>query len=136
MSEDNKIVLTLHDEETEAKAGLAQAGLNADAAALAAEEERKKAEAAAAAKTPVFVDDSVLTDEERKQYEESLKNMGDYNNIINTATEEAEKRGLARGREEGKIETIKALIATGVSMESLASALNLSEKEIKSLVSQ
>ena len=77
-----------------------------------------------------------FTDEERKQYEESLKNMGDYNNIINTATEEAEKRGLARGREEGKIETIKALIATGVSMESLASALNLSEKEIKSLVSQ
>ena len=72
-----------------------------------------------------------FTDEERKQYEESLKNMGDYNNIINTATEEAEKRGFARGREE----TIKALIATGVSIESLASALNLSEEKIKSLVS-
>ncbi|MBQ1506255.1 MAG: toxic anion resistance protein [Erysipelotrichales bacterium] len=75
MSEDNKIVLTLHDEETEAKAGLAQAGLNADAAALAAEEERKKAEAAAAAKTPVFVDDSVLTDEERKQVEDFAKTI-------------------------------------------------------------
>ena len=72
-----------------------------------------------------------FTDEERKQYEESLKNMGDYNNIINTATEEAEKRGFARGREEA----IKALIATGVSIESLASALNLSEEKIKSLVS-
>lgn len=29
-----------------------------------------------------------FTDEEKKQYKESLKNMGDYNNIINTEAEE------------------------------------------------
>ena len=33
-----------------------------------------------------------FTDEERKQYEESLKNMGDYINIINIATEEVETK--------------------------------------------
>ncbi|MBQ4012166.1 MAG: toxic anion resistance protein, partial [Erysipelotrichales bacterium] len=72
MSEEHKIVLTLQDEDAAAKAGLAQTGLEQDAAKLAAEEERRKAEAM---KTPVFVDDSMLTEEERKQVEEFSKTI-------------------------------------------------------------
>jgi flagellar biosynthesis/type III secretory pathway protein FliH len=53
-----------------------------------------------------------FTAEEYKQYQKSLENMGDYQNIINTAVEEAEIRGraagleqgLERGREEGREE--------------------------------
>ena len=46
-----------------------------------------------------------FTPEEREQYYKSLESMGDYYNIINTTAEEAEKRGLERGREEGRNET-------------------------------
>ena len=42
-----------------------------------------------------------FTAEEKKQYYKSLENMGDYQNIINTAVEEALMRGLADGRAEG-----------------------------------
>lgn len=53
-----------------------------------------------------------FTPEELKQYKNSLENMGDFNNIIHTAVEEAEMRGhatglaegLERGREEGEAE--------------------------------
>lgn len=42
-----------------------------------------------------------FTAEELKQYKKSLENMGDYDNIINTAREEAEKQGWAVGHIEG-----------------------------------
>mgnify|MGYP003457567429 FL=1 len=49
-----------------------------------------------------------FTPDEMRQYYNSLENMGDYDNIIHTAQEEAEKRGLekglARGRAEGRAE--------------------------------
>ena len=49
-----------------------------------------------------------FTAEELKQYRQSLENMGDYENILNTAREEAEKvgwtEGHAKGREEGRRE--------------------------------
>lgn len=45
-----------------------------------------------------------FTAEEYQQYIESLDNMGDYQNIINTAVEEAVLRGLEKGREEGRVE--------------------------------
>ena len=45
-----------------------------------------------------------FTAEEYKQYQKSLENMGDYQNIINTAVEEAVLRGLEKGREEGRVE--------------------------------
>ena len=35
--------------------------------------------------------------------------MSDYYNIIDTAAEEAEKRGRAEGLEEGRIETIRQM---------------------------
>ena len=52
---------------------------------------------------------SNFTPEELKQYERSIKNMSDYYNIIDTAAEEAEKRGRAEGIGEGRIETIRQM---------------------------
>ena len=45
-----------------------------------------------------------FTPEEYKYYLNSLKNMGDYYNIIHTAEEEAEKRGLEKGIAQGRAE--------------------------------
>ena len=45
-----------------------------------------------------------FTAEEYEQYVNSLEDMGDYQNIINTAVEEAVLRGLEKGREEGRVE--------------------------------
>ena len=38
-----------------------------------------------------------FTLDEMREYYNSLENMGDYDNIIHTAQEEAEKRGLEKG---------------------------------------
>ena len=38
-----------------------------------------------------------FTLDEMREYYNSLENMGDYDNIIHTAQEEVEKRGLAKG---------------------------------------
>lgn len=89
-----------------------------------------------------------FTVEERKQYEESLKNMGDYNNIINTAAEEAEKRGFARGidvgreegREEGRIQrnvvVVKNLLSIGMSIESIGQVVEMPDEEVEKIIKQ
>ena len=48
-----------------------------------------------------------FTAEEYEQYQKSLENMGDYQNIINTAVEEAEIRGRAAGLEQGREEGLE-----------------------------
>ena len=89
-----------------------------------------------------------FTAEEYKQYLESLENMGDYQNIINTAVEEAELRGRAIGREEGReeareegrvegqfskaVEVAAKLIETGMSKAEAASLVGLSEEDLDS----
>ena len=45
-----------------------------------------------------------FTADEKQNYYKSLENMGDYYNIISTAAEEAEKRGLEKGFEKGHAE--------------------------------
>ena len=45
-----------------------------------------------------------FTADEKQHYYKSLENMGDYYNIISTAAEEAEKRGLEKGFEKGHAE--------------------------------
>lgn len=82
-----------------------------------------------------------FTAEELNQYKKSLENMGDYDNIINTAKEEAERigreighaKGLEQGRAEGRSEKIKTLIASGIPAENIAAALNISLEEIESM---
>lgn len=76
--------------------------------------------------------------EEYEQYVKSLENMGDYQNIINTAVEEAEKRGMEKGREEGReegnmeksIEIAVKLMAAGMSKEEAAAFVGISVEKL------
>lgn len=75
-----------------------------------------------------------FTAEEYEQYVKSLENMGDYQNIINTAVEEAEKRGMEKGREEGNmeksIEIAVKLMAAGMSKEEAAAFVGISVEKL------
>ena len=62
-----------------------------------------------------------------------MKDMSDYYNVINTAAEEAEKRGLARGLEEGKLETASKLKELGVDIETIVQATGLSVDVVEGL---
>ncbi|MBR1959989.1 MAG: hypothetical protein IKA34_05395, partial [Bacteroidales bacterium] len=86
-----------------------------------------------------------FTPMELEQYENSLKDMSDYYNIIRTAEEDAEQRGLAKGlaqgreegreegrkegREEGKAKAIATMLASGISVETIASAFGMTVEE-------
>ena len=74
-----------------------------------------------------------FTAEEYEQYKKSLENMGDYQNIINTAVEEAEMRGREKGREEARKEDAVRLKELGVSVEIIARATGLDADVINSL---
>ena len=74
-----------------------------------------------------------FTADELKQYEESMKDMSDYYNVINTAAEEAEKRGLARGLEEGKLEVAKKFKELGVDIETIVQATGLAADVVEGL---
>ena len=95
-----------------------------------------------------------FTAAELQQYQQSLENMGDYDNIINTAKEEAEKigwalgheqglaKGLAEGRTEGRaeglaegraeavVEMAQKMLAAGLSVEQISQLTGLSAEEI------
>ena len=93
-----------------------------------------------------------FTPEEMEEYENSLKNMSDYYNIIDSAEKrardegrlEGELRGLEKGREEGReegrvegqftkaVEVAAKLIATGMSKAQAASLVGLSEEDLDS----
>ena len=89
-----------------------------------------------------------FTQEEMEEYENSLKNMSDYYNIIDSAEKrardegrlEGELRGLEKGREEGRVEgqfskaveVAAKLIATGMSKAQAASLVGLSEEDLDS----
>ena len=70
-----------------------------------------------------------FTPEEYKQYQNSLKFMSDYYNIIDTAVEEAEKRG----RVEEKYDNAKNLKALGIAEDIIAKATGLSLEVIRGL---
>lgn len=86
-----------------------------------------------------------FTAEELEKYEASMRDMSDYYNIIDTAAEEAEKRGLAKGmeigREEGRlegrqevrIETARKFKELGVDLQTIALATGLDVDIIEKL---
>ena len=82
-----------------------------------------------------------FTAEELEQYEASMRDMSDYYNIIDTAAEEAEKRGMAKGmeigreegREEAKIETARNFKKLGVDLQTIAQATGLDADTIAKL---
>lgn len=87
-----------------------------------------------------------FTAEEMEDYMHTFKQC-DYYNVIRTAEEEARERGMAEGLAEGmaegiaegiaegrmqeRMENIRKLLNAGVSMETIAAALELTEEEIK-----
>ena len=55
--------------------------------------------------------------------------MSELDNVIASTAEVAEKRG----RELGRAETVKKMLAAGISVEMIANALEMSVEEIESL---
>ena len=86
-----------------------------------------------------------FTAEEYEHYIKSMDNMGDYDNIIQTAAEDAHARGLAeglakgleKGREEGKqtkaMEIARNLKAAGMQVSDIAIATGLTEEQVAAL---
>ena len=86
-----------------------------------------------------------FTETEMKDYEESLKNLRDLGNVLDTAKEEGLKEGLKKGRKEGlkegiekgrkekSIEIAKKLLQSGVSGEVIAGSTGLTLEEIREL---
>ena len=63
--------------------------------------------------------------------------MSDYYNVIDTAAEEAEKRGRAEGRAEGieeaKMEVARRMLAAGMSVEQICELTGMSTGAIRKL---
>ena len=76
--------------------------------------------------------------EEYEQYLLSMGEISDYYNTIDTAAEEAEKRGHARGlkegREEGRRQAIKTMLAAGILIGDIAKAFSMTEDECRELM--
>lgn len=83
-----------------------------------------------------------FTAEEKQHYYKSLENMGDYYNIINTATEEAEKRGLEKGFQKGHaegkaerkaealVEMARKMLTSGMSVEQIVQITGLDPESL------
>ena len=79
--------------------------------------------------------------EKKLQYESDMITERDYYNILETAKEDGEAKGLARGREEGFAEgeakgigkVAKAMLASGMPVEQISSLTGLSAEEIGNL---
>ena len=74
-----------------------------------------------------------FTPSEYEQYAKSLENMGDYLNIINTAAEDAEKRGLEKGRAEAQHEIVRKLKSLGVAIETIVEATGLDRETVEAM---
>ena len=82
-----------------------------------------------------------FTPEELKQYNQSLESMSDYDNIINTAREEAEKLGWtvghAEGRAEGRAETqaeiARKMLMSGMPIEQICAFTGLDVAAVEAL---
>lgn len=91
-----------------------------------------------------------LSPEQRLAYDEDLKIYRDFQNCIASSLrrgyneghekgmaqgrEEGLEKGLKAGREEGKINTIQQLLNSGMPIETIASALQMSVEEIRNLI--
>ena len=75
-----------------------------------------------------------FTPEEKEEYEKSLNNMSDYYNIIDTAAEEAEKRGLAKGLEQGREEIIRLMHTKGMDASTISAIVDIEVSEIEKIL--
>ncbi len=70
-----------------------------------------------------------FSEEKRKIYEQEMNDEKRHNSELKTAT----RRGREEGRMEGRAETVKKMLAAGISVEMIANALGMSVEEIESL---
>ncbi|MEM6317664.1 MAG: Rpn family recombination-promoting nuclease/putative transposase [Bacteroidota bacterium] len=79
-----------------------------------------------------------FTEEERKEYEESLKTYRDIKNVVDTAKEEGKAEGRIEGKVEGKIEEKEAVIERcldqNMAPELIATLVNLPISEVKNIL--
>ncbi len=73
---------------------------------------------------------SKFNQSEFASYESSLKGYRDWFAVIETAKDEAERKGKTEGKIEGKAEVAKALKDSGVAIEIISKTTGLSVKEI------
>jgi predicted transposase/invertase (TIGR01784 family) len=73
-----------------------------------------------------------FTAKEYEQYLQSMKDMSDYYNIIDTAAEEAEKRG----KMSEKVRTARKLLAMGMPLEQVSETTEMPIDEISALKEQ
>ncbi|MBO5499111.1 MAG: Rpn family recombination-promoting nuclease/putative transposase [Bacteroidales bacterium] len=74
-----------------------------------------------------------FTAEEYTSYLKSLDNMGDYDNIIRTAAEDAHSRGLEEGKHAKAFEMARNLKALGVDISVIVQASGLTEEQVAGL---
>ena len=79
-----------------------------------------------------------FTSDEYKQYQKSLENMSEFDNVINSTTELAEMRGRAQGREEGRAEgraeIAREMILDGVPVDKISQYTGLTVEEVNALI--
>ena len=85
-----------------------------------------------------IADVNTLTQEEHEKYDSSIKVLRDNIAVYQGAIREGEikgiEEGMKKGRQEGRIETIKMLLASGMPIEQIATALNVDIEELKALI--
>ena len=78
-----------------------------------------------------------FNENERREYQESVKDYWDYYSTMKTAMQKGEAKGraegLAEGRAEGRAEVARNLKQLGLSTTDIASATGLTNEEIKAL---
>jgi predicted transposase/invertase (TIGR01784 family) len=73
------------------------------------------------------------SEQEYREYEQSLKTYRDLNNVINTAYDEGEAKGIEKGIEKGIRLTAKKLKQEGLSNEIISKVTGLTTTEIENL---
>jgi len=74
-----------------------------------------------------------MTSQERAVYEENLKIYRDWRNTLEYAVEEAEEKGLKKGKAEEQRQIAANLKRQGVDIKVIAKCTGLSDEEIEQL---
>jgi len=74
-----------------------------------------------------------FTPRERQEYEESMKEYRDYYNTVETAHNNGHAEGLAKGRNEEKIENARKMKSLGLGVDIISQVTGLSPDEVNAL---
>ena len=83
-----------------------------------------------------IADVNTLTQEEHEKYDSSIKVLRDNIAVYQGAIREGEMRGEERGLKKGRAETIRMLLASGMSVEQVAAALKTTTDELEELLKE